>query len=136
MKMKLLSFLLFSALFLSVSNHAYASRKVFIEEKNVYIVHPQPATEVTYVVRPQPVTTENVFVVAPQEPPTELVEVITEKPCPNCVWIPGYWSWNGQWGWVKGYWGTTPYPGAVWKPGHWSYHQHHGGWVWKEGHWH
>ncbi len=75
------------------------------------------------------------YIVAPNAPPAEVKEVITERPDPgpNWVWRPGHWSWQGGWVWIRGHWVNPPHPAAEWVPGHWVNRPH--GWVWIPGHW-
>ena len=83
---------------------------------------------------PQPVAPLPQQVVAvPSAPPPPLVEVRPVAPGAYYVWIPGYWSWNGAWGWVSGRWVVRPSPTAVWVGGHWS--RHGQGWAWIGGGW-
>lgn len=96
--------------------------------------HPHVIVQENVYVTPSPYQTN--IIVAPSQPPVDLAEQVSISPYPDGAWVPGFWSWNGQWVWVKGYWGRPPYPGAAWRPGHWSYHSDHRGWTWKEGHWH
>ena len=68
-----------------------------------------------------------------QAPPPVRVEVMTVKPFPNAVWVPGHWAWrSGQYVWVRGHW-TRPRPGYRWVAGHWAKKRR--GWVWIPGHW-
>lgn len=46
-----------------------------------------------------------VYEQTPQPPPK--VEIISVRPCPKAVWVPGRWVWRGR------------YRGYVWVPGHW-----------------
>lgn len=70
-----------------------------------------------------------------EAPPEPMVEVRTE--CPSCehVWVPGFWRWEGRWCWEKGCWKVRPHAGACWVPGHWEKHHKHHGWYWVPGHW-
>ncbi|HVV72317.1 MAG TPA: hypothetical protein VHI52_12600 [Verrucomicrobiae bacterium] len=79
---------------------------------------------------PVPPPDPEVVVQAPPAPPAE---VITPAPGAAYAWVPGYWSWQGRWIWVRGGWVITPRPRAVWVPGRWK-HVHHG-YVWTPGHW-
>lgn len=114
----------------SVQSHHH---HVYVQE-NVYVTPMVPPPAQIAYAAPAPI--EANLIIAPNEPPIAPVEQITINPYPDGAWVPGYWSWNGQWMWVKGYWGHRPYPGAEWHSGQWSYHPHHGGWVWRGGHWH
>lgn len=51
------------------------------------------------------------------------------------VWIPGYWSWDGEWDdfiWVSGCWRAVP-PESSWVPGYWA--QSGRGYRWIAGFW-
>ena len=51
------------------------------------------------------------------------------------VWVPGYWSWDGDrnnYIWVSGCWRAAP-PHMSWVPGYWD--QVPGGWEWVAGFW-
>jgi len=70
-------------------------------------------------------------------PPAPLDEVVpNEKPEGNhVVWIPGYWSWDGDRNdfiWVSGCWRAVP-PNTSWVPGYWA--QARGGYQWIAGFW-
>lgn len=75
---------------------------------------------------------EIVVKVGPPPPPPR--EVITVRPGPRHIWIPGHYGWDGRkYVWARGYW-TPPPPGrASWIPGRWDYRN--GGHVWIEGRW-
>lgn len=74
------------------------------------------------------------YIVAPQAPPTSVLEMIPNSPAPGWVWRPGHWGWQfGKWVWLKGHWANPPHPAAEWIPGHWISRPH--GWVWIGGHW-
>ena len=53
-------------------------------------------------------------VVVDQAPPMPEVETMTIAPGPGFVWVPGAWSWRGQWVWDRGHWAHPPQAGAVW----------------------
>ena len=72
-------------------------------------------------------------VVVQSAPPAPIVEVVPVAPGPAYAWVPGYWSWNGRWVWVRGNWGFRPRPHAVWVSGRWVPHGH--GYVWVGGRW-
>jgi len=80
-------------------------------------------------VTPEP-SAETVISETPPPPPQELV---VASPGPGYCWIPGYWSWQGRWIWVRGAWSIPPYPHAVYVPGRWVHRGH--GYVWITGHW-
>ena len=72
-----------------------------------------------------------------QAPPAAVQEMPpTEKPAgANIVWVPGYWSWDGDRNdfiWVSGCWRNAP-PNTYWVPGHWL--QVDTGWEWISGFW-
>ena len=51
--------------------------------------------------------TRNVIVYEETPPPPAKVEVISVKPCPRAVWVPGRYVWRGRhrgWVWIPGYW--------------------------------
>jgi hypothetical protein len=75
--------------------------------------------------------------VAPNQPPVDIDEMPpAEMPQgDNIVWIPGYWSWDGDrnnYIWVSGCWRAAP-PNMSWVPGYWS--QESDGWEWIAGFW-
>ena len=54
---------------------------------------------------------------------------------PNCLWIPGYWSWDDDeeaYVWVSGMWRIPP-PNEVWVAGYWA--QTDEGYQWTPGFW-
>jgi hypothetical protein len=68
-----------------------------------------------------------------EAPPATPQEVIVASPGPGYYWVPGYWSWQGRWVWVRGAWAIRPHPRAVYIPGRWVHRGH--GYVWINGHW-
>ena len=67
-------------------------------------------------------------------PPVPLVDVETEAPGPDFVWIGGAWGWGGgRWNWDRGHWEHRPHPGAVWVPHHYEYRN--GRHTFNRGHW-
>jgi hypothetical protein len=67
-------------------------------------------------------------------PPVPVREVVTVRPGPGYVWIPGYYEAMGPRRiWVAGYWALPPQPRAVWAPGNYAYRAH--GRVVVRGHW-
>jgi hypothetical protein len=77
---------------------------------------------------------EIALIVAPQHPPTDIMERATASPGSTYFWIKGYWQWvNNNWQWVPGHWEQQPRPGSVWRNGRWS--QTFQGWVWIPGYW-
>ena len=93
---------------------------------------PAPVPAQAPPVQPAAPTPQQVVLV-PSAPPPPLVEVRPFAPGAYYAWIPGYWSWNGNWVWVSGRWLLRPIPTAVWVGGHWS--RHGRGWVWIGGGW-
>jgi hypothetical protein len=72
-----------------------------------------------------------------KEPPAPIEEAPPEqKPAgDHVVWIPGYWSWEGETSdylWVSGFWRAMP-PGRTWTPGHWQ--RAANGWQFVSGFW-
>jgi hypothetical protein len=76
-----------------------------------------------------------VEVVASEEPPAPIAEVVGVAPGPDYFWIGGHWHWNGGWVWLRGHYDRHPHfhPGGGWDAGHWD--RRGGSWVWHEGHW-
>ena len=74
-------------------------------------------------------------VVVTAAPPPIMVEDRGRPPGREFAWIPGRWSWNGRWDWVRGEWRRHPHwhEGGGWAEGHWD--MRGGGRVWVEGHW-
>src|SRR5260370_33325684 len=70
-------------------------------------------------------------VVVNEPPPPPQTEVVVEAPGPGYAWVPGYWTWQGSWVWVRGGWRTPPHPRSVWVGGHWHRRGH--GYVWIQG---
>ena len=75
--------------------------------------------------------------VVPNQPPADIDEMPpAERPQgDNYVWVPGYWSWDGDrsnYIWVSGCWREAP-PNMSWVPGYWS--QETDGWEWVAGFW-
>lgn len=57
-------------------------------------------------------------------------------PGPDYVWIPGYWSWDDDYGdyfWVPGTWVLAPSPGYLWTPAWWGWDN--GLYVFHDGYW-
>ncbi len=76
-------------------------------------------------------------VIVDRKPPRAINETPPdEKPeGDNIVWIPGYWSWDGEakeFVWISGFWRAVP-PGRTWVPGSWQ--KVEDGWQWVSGYW-
>jgi YXWGXW repeat-containing protein len=72
-------------------------------------------------------------IVVSEAPPRLPQETIGPAPGPGYCWVPGYWSWQGSWIWVRGAWAIPPHPHAAYVAGRWT---HRGkGYVWVAGHW-
>jgi hypothetical protein len=55
-------------------------------------------------------------------------------PGPGCMWIPGYWAWDGsEYYWTPGYWATPPAVGLYWTPPYWAWNN--GVFVFNAGYW-
>jgi len=87
----------------------------------VYVEHPTSETTVTR------------EVVVTEAPPAPRVEEPIPAPPGDYEWVPGFWSWDGQWNWNPGKWTVRPHAKAVWEPGHWAKRGH--GYVWIDGRW-
>ena len=67
-------------------------------------------------------------------PPVARREVVTVRPGPRHVWVPGYYNWTGaRYSWAPGYWAVPPRPRALWVPGYWAYGPR--GYFWVAGYW-
>ena len=86
-----------------------------------------------YAVTPVAVPPPPVEVYVSEAPPHLLKETIGPTPAPNYYWVPGYWSWQGSWVWVRGAWVIPPHPHATYVAGHWDHRGH--GYAWTSGHW-
>jgi hypothetical protein len=91
-----------------------------VERRVVYVQSPPPGAPVAEVV-------------VNEAPPAAPAEVIIAAPGPGYCWVPGYYSWQGHWVWVRGSWVVGPHPHAVWVAGHWGRRGH--GYVWVGGRW-
>jgi hypothetical protein len=81
--------------------------------------NPRPRVGVEYVMR---------------EPPRERVEVVSEAPGREYVWVKGHWAWRrNDYEWVPGRWVLPERGYRAWEPGHWDHDR--GGWFYVEGHW-
>jgi len=66
--------------------------------------------------------------------PERRTEVISAKPSPDHVWVPGHWDRSpGSWRWQPGEWRVPPFDGTYWVYGHWRYEG--SGWRWTGGYW-
>lgn len=71
----------------------------------------------------------------PQQPPANIVELVPKQDDLASIWIPGYWSWSGQYGrflWASGVWRRPP-PYHHWITGYWK--ESALGWIWIRGFW-
>jgi hypothetical protein len=68
-----------------------------------------------------------------EAPPAPLIETIPFQANANYFWVPGYWTWNGSWVWVRGRWVVRPWRGAIWVSGHWV--KHGKSYAWVSGRW-
>ena len=93
-----------------------------VERRVVYVSSPPPS--------PGPPPAD---IVVSETPPPLQQEVIVASPGPAYYWVPGYWSWQGRWIWVRGAWTIRPHPHAVYVAGRWAHRGH--GYVWIGGHW-
>jgi hypothetical protein len=93
---------------------------------------PPPPAPGVVVASPPPSGPE---VIVTSDPPPLIVEEMGRAPGPEFAWIPGRWSWNGRWVWVRGVWRRHPHwhEGGGWVAGHWE--PRGGGHVWIEGYW-
>ena len=56
-----------------------------------------------------------VEVIVLKAPPPLRVEVMSGRPSPKHVWVPGYWIWEtNSYVWLPGAWMAPPEPAAVW----------------------
>ena len=70
-----------------------------------------------------------------EAPPAPKAEPIPPAPGPEYAYsfIPGFWTWHGQWEWVSATWVPRPAPQVVWVPGEWI--NWGGRYKWVSGHW-
>jgi hypothetical protein len=69
-----------------------------------------------------------------REPPPERVEVVSERPYTEAVWIGGHWAESrGDYVWVSGRWERPESGRHEWVQGKWEHEDR--GWHWTEGHW-
>jgi hypothetical protein len=70
----------------------------------------------------------------PPAPKQEEVPVITARPFPEAVWVPGYYVWHGgDYVWVAGKWDRPPENRKVWVAPRWE--KRDNAWVYTEGYW-
>jgi hypothetical protein len=70
--------------------------------------------------------------VGPPPPPPR--EVVTVRPGPRHVWVPGSYRWDGnRYYWQAGNWMVPPGRYHRWIPGHWVNSRR--GYYWVDGHW-
>ena len=93
--------------------------------------HHQEGMSVSY--PPSDAVSPPADIVVSEAPPPPAHEVIVASPGPAYSWVPGYWSWQGRWVWVRGAWVIRPDAHAVYVPGRWVHRGH--GYVWNSGHW-
>lgn len=66
--------------------------------------------------------------------PAPELEIVTEEPSGDHVWIPGYWDRTPtDWKWVPGHWEKPPHRDSRWAKGHWAWMGDR--WRWIAGHW-
>lgn len=59
--------------------------------------------------------------VPPTPPPPQAEGVISPAPAANAVWIPGYWSFDGNsYSWVAGHWEIPPMNTHTYVAAHWE----------------
>jgi hypothetical protein len=104
-----------------------------VREREV-VVRQQPAVEREVIVE-RPVQERRTIVVErPIDPPSPRVEVRTQAPGPDHVYLEGYYDFNGSdWVWVPGRWERPARSDARWVPGRWV--KVAGGYTWEPGHW-
>jgi hypothetical protein len=73
-------------------------------------------------------------IIVVEQPPAAQTEMIGVAPSTSHVWLPGYWSRQGdKWVWINGRWELRPAATATYVPGHWE--KRGTGFVWHEGYW-
>ena len=69
-----------------------------------------------------------------REPPPLRIEVMTERPSGEHVWIGGHWSANGNdYAWAAGHWERPESGRKEWVEGRWEHEAR--GWHYIDGHW-
>lgn len=67
-------------------------------------------------------------------PPAPPREMLTVRPGPRYVWVPGHYEWlRGRYVWVSGFWAIPPRRGAAWRPGYWA--PRGSRYAWTDGYW-
>jgi len=67
-------------------------------------------------------------------PPVERVEIVSEAPSKEHVWIKGHYARSGtEYVWSEGRWERPAAGRHSWVPGHWDHERR--GWFFVEGHW-
>ncbi len=57
----------------------------------------------------------------PSVPPAPVADVVTAAPASNALWIPGFWSFDGQrYAWVAGHWEIPPPMAQAYVVAHWE----------------
>ncbi len=83
---------------------------------------------------PRPQRPEPVIFVGGDVPPPPRVEVHSQSPGRDFVWLEGHWSHDRRgWGWTPGQWERRPREGVVFRPGHLEIRE--GSWLFIEGDW-
>jgi hypothetical protein len=110
-----------------------------VREREVIVREPVVEREVIVeqhrdIVIEQPAPRDVVVVQRPVDPPAPRVEVRTEAPSREHVYLEGYYDFRGSdWVWVPGRWERPMRPDAKWVPGRWV--RVEGGYMWEPGHW-
>ena len=67
-------------------------------------------------------------------PPPQAVEVVPAAPSPSALWIPGYWSFNGNaYVWFVGHWEMPPPYVRTYVTAHWERHRYR--YIWVQSYW-
>ena len=57
----------------------------------------------------------------PPPPPPQVTETVGASPAPNALWVPGYWSFNGNsYIWLGGHWEIPPPNVRAYVAAHWE----------------
>lgn len=71
----------------------------------------------------------------PVPPPPQAAEVVPAAPSPNALWIPGYWSFNGNaYVWLAGHWEVPPPNVHAYVTAHWERYGRHS-YCWVQSYW-